>query len=280
MKNKNSTFLHFLYGTVLGRFLLKILTARGLSKIAGLFLDSRFSKPLIRPFVKNAKIDLNRYEPANYRCFNDCFTRKIRPELRPIDLNPAHFIAPCDGLLSVYAVQDGTVLSIKNSSYTVAQLLQNNSLASRYKNGYCFVFRLCVEHYHRYCYVDSGQKSNNFFIPGKLHTVRPIATKNRPVFTENCREYTLIESANFGTLLQMEVGAMLVGKIKNCHGEGLATRGQEKGMFLYGGSTVIVLVEENKISPPSLLLKNSENGIETPVKMGQQLATRLNMCKI
>lgn len=272
MKYENSTFLNFLYNTVLGRLFLKILTARSFSKIVGHFLDTPLSKPLIRPFVKKANIDLTQYETVNYRCFNDCFTRKILPNLRPIDLEPTHFIAPCDGLLSVFAVQDGTVLNVKNSSYTIQELLQNKALADRYQNGYCFVFRLCVEHYHRYCYVDSGEKSENCFIPGLLHTVRPIATKAVPVFTENCREYTLIQSKNFGLLLQMEVGAMLVGKIQNYHGRGTAIRGEEKGMFLYGGSTVIVLMEKNKISPPQALLENTANGLETPVKMGEQLA--------
>lgn len=131
------------------------------------------------------------------------------------------------------------------------------------------VFRLCVDHYHRYCYVDSGKKSSNIFIPGRLHTVRPIALRNIPVFTENSREYTAIRSANFGTLIQMEVGAMLVGRIANHEEKGSAIRGKEKGYFQYGGSTIIVLAEPERVQIRKDILQNSEFGEETPVIMGE-----------
>ena len=106
--------------------------------------------------------------------FNDFFSRKIKPGKRTIDENPSHMIAPCDGLLSVWKINDKTILSVKQSHYTLESLLRNKKLAEQYKDGYCFVFRLCVNHYHRYCYADSGKKSQNVFLPGVLHTVRPI----------------------------------------------------------------------------------------------------------
>ena len=134
------------------------------------------------------------------------------------------------------------------------------------------MFRLCVDHYHRYSYVDSGKKSGNRLIPGVLHTVRPIALRALPVFTENSREYTLIRTPRLGTLLQMEVGAMLVGRIVNHHDACTVTRGDEKGFFQYGGSTVIVLVEKDRITVREDLLTHSTNGTETPVKLGEVLA--------
>lgn len=266
--------LQFLYRTVPGRVVLKVLSARWVSKLAGAYLSSPLSKPLIRPFMRKNKIDPAEYHCTGFRSFNDCFTRQIKPGLRPIDCDPTHFIAPCDGLLSAFEIQNGLVLSVKNSRYTVQDLLQNSTLAKRFQNGYCLVFRLCVNHYHRYAYVDFGEKGNNVFIPGVLHTVRPIATAALPVFTQNCREYTVIRSKNFGQLVQMEVGAMLVGKILNLQRATTVQRGQEKGMFLYGGSTVIVLVEPEKIQLHPNILKNTQNGTETPVKLGQAIAVQ------
>ena len=111
-----------------------------------------------------------------------------------IDENPSHMIAPCDGLLSVWKINNKTVLPVKQSHYTLESLLRNKKLAEQYKDGYCFVFRLCVNHYHRYCYTDSGKKSQNVFLPGVLHTVRPIALAQEKVFCENSREYTLIRT--------------------------------------------------------------------------------------
>ena len=104
--------------------------------------------------------------------------------------------------------------------------------------------------------------------------MRPIALETLPVFTENCREYTVIENPVFGKLIQMEVGAMLVGRIVNLEGEGTAVRGKEKGFFEYGGSTIIVLLKKDSAKIKDEILSNSIAGIETPVKMGEQIGVK------
>ncbi len=271
MNNNKKGALGFLYNTKSGRFVLKLLTARWLSKLCGVFLSSRFSKPLIKGFVTKNGINLADYKADVFNCFNDCFCRKIKPELRPIDFEKNHLISPCDGLLSAYKITDDTVLPIKQSSYSVNELLAGDEICKRYKDGICLVFRLCVDHYHRYCYVDNLTISKKRFIKGKLHTVRPIALERYPVFIQNCREYTVMETENFGTVTQIEVGAMLVGKIKNHHSEGEFSKGEEKGMFLYGGSTIVLLLEKDATNINYEYFSATEKGIETPVKMGQNL---------
>ena len=266
--------LHFLYGTTVGRFVLKGLTAPSLSKACGRFLDSAVSEILIDPFVRKNGIDLSEFETESMRSFNDCFSRRIKPGLRPIDLEPEHLIAPCDGLLSIREIREDTVLHVKNSNYRLSDLLKSRRLADHYRDGLCLVYRLCVNHYHRYCYVDSGQKSRNTFIPGELHTVRPIALEKIPVFPRNCREYTLLKTKNFGTVLQMEVGAMLVGRIVNHDQEAFVQRGQEKGMFQYGGSTIIVLLQKNRAALLPEFAGTLVSGEEIPVKMGQQVGSK------
>lgn len=263
--------LSFLYHTAPGRILLKGFTSPGVSKLCGRFLDSDLSHFLINPFIQKNKIDISAYQVDKVRSFNDFFSRKIKPGLRPINQDPRHMIAPCDGLLSVWKIGDRTVFPVKQSRYSVGSLLRDEKLAEHYLNGYCFVFRLCVDHYHRYCYVDSGKKSRNRVIPGILHTVRPVALETYPVFTENSREYTLIRTPFLGTVVQMEVGAMLVGRIVNYDQEAVVKRGEEKGMFQYGGSTIIVLTGENRVDVREDLLENSRNGIETAVKMGEMI---------
>ncbi len=271
---KESAFLRFLYHTVIGRCFLKLLCGRTFSKLCGSFLNCRLSRFLVGRFVKKNDIDLALFEGAPYRNFNDCFSRKIKAEYRPIDPEPNHLISPCDGLLSVYPITDGLILPIKQSHYTVAQLLQNEELAKQYQNGICLVFRLCVNHYHRYAYLDDAQKGENVFLKGKLHTVRPIALEQYPVFAQNCREYTVMQTEHFGAVLQMEVGAMLVGKIKNLHGAQTVKRGQEKGMFLYGGSSIVVLLEQDACKIDPAYLTATQNGAETSVVMGQKIGER------
>ncbi len=266
--------LNFLYKTIPGRFFLKLLSSRALSRACGAFLDSRLSYFLIKGFVQKNKINLDEYQTEGIKTFNEFFRRKIKDGYRPYDLEPEHFCAPCDGLLSVWPVQENNVIPVKQSRYTISSLLQDETLAAEYKDGLCLVFRLCVDNYHRYCYADSGKKSRNIFIPGKLHTVRPIALESLPVFTENCREYTTIESSVFGKLVQIEVGAMLVGRIVNFEEEAIAERGKEKGFFEYGGSTIILLVKKDSLKINDDILANSEKGIESPVKMGIQIGVK------
>lgn len=268
---KESAALVFLYRTVPGRMLLKLLIGRGLSQAAGRVLSSPVSRPLIAPFIRKNGIDLTDYAEEDYSCFNDFFCRRIRPERRPLPADPAELMAPCDGLLSAYRITDGMVLPIKQSRYSVSDLLGMDAAARRFRDGVCLVFRLCVDNYHRYCYVDNGQKGPNVFLPGVLHTVRPIALESVPVFVRNCREYTIMETAHFGTVAQIEIGALLVGRIDNRDGAGPIRRGEEKGRFLYGGSTVVLLLEKDRVSFDEALFNATANGIETPVVLGQVL---------
>ena len=268
---KESVALVFLYRTVPGRMLLKLLIGRGLSRAAGRVLSSPVSRPLIAPFIRKNGIDLTDYAEEDYSCFNDFFCRRIRPERRPLPADPAELMAPCDGLLSAYRITDGMVLPIKQSRYSVLELLGMDAAARRFRDGVCLVFRLCVDNYHRYCYIDDGQKGPNVFLPGVLHTVRPIALESVPVFVRNCREYTIMETARFGTVAQIEVGALLVGRIDNHDGAGPIRRGEEKGRFLYGGSTVVLLLEKDRVALDEALFTATANGIETPVVMGQVL---------
>ena len=268
---KESAALVFLYRTVPGRMLLKLLIGRGLSRAAGRALSSPVSRPLIAPFIRKNGIDLTDYAEEDYSCFNDFFCRRIRPERRPLPADPAELMAPCDGLLSAYRITDGMVLPIKQSRYSVSELLGMDAAARRFRDGVCLVFRLCVDNYHRYCYVDDGQKGPNVFLPGVLHTVRPIALESVPVFVRNCREYTIMETAHFGTVAQIEIGALLVGRIDNRDGAASIRRGEEKGRFLYGGSTVVLLLEKDRVSFDEALFNATANGIETPVVLGQVL---------
>lgn len=265
--------LRFLYRTIPGRLLLRLLSARPLSRLCGRFLDSPCSAFLIRGFVRRNDIDTADYEMDGIKSFNQFFRRRIKDGRRPFDMQGSHLPAPCDGLLSVWDICDGTVIPVKQCAYTLRSLLRDDALAASFDGGLCLVFRLCVSNYHRYCYADSGRKGRNCFIPGVLHTVRPVALGALPVFAENCREYTVIDSPCFGSIVQMEVGAMLVGRIVNLEGEGTAVRGKEKGFFEYGGSTVILLLGRGRLAVRADIAENSRCGCETPVRMGECIGT-------
>lgn len=264
--------LNFLYGTTLGRLLLKPLTARWVSRLAGAFLSTPLSKGFIKSFIQKNGIDMSQFEEVTYRSYNEFFSRKIKPEARPTDMDPKHLISPCDCKLTALSIGEDTVFTLKHTPYTVSSLLKNEELANRFRGGTALIFRLCVDDYHRYCYTADGEKTEQVRIPGAFHTVNPIANDFFPIYKENTREYCLLDTDAFGQILVMEVGALLVGRIVN-HQSGIArvTRGTEKGYFQFGGSTIVMLLPPNAAAIDQDILEASQKGLETVVRYGEKI---------
>lgn len=267
-------FLAWMYGHMSGRILLRPLVCPAFSRVGGRLLNTRLSALFIRLFIRAGSIDMSQYEKRKYLSYNDFFTRKLLPGARKVSDAPDSFISPCDSRLSVYEISDTCAVDIKYTRYSVASLLRDRKLAEEYAGGYIWVFRLCVDDYHRYIYVDNGTISQSHHIAGVLHTVNPAANDIYPIYKENTREYSLLESEHFGTILQMEVGALLVGKIQNHCLSGSVKRGQEKGNFAFGGSTIILMTKKDAVCPDADILHNSARGIETRVLLGEQIGIK------
>ena len=235
-------FLEKMYGSAIGRALLKPLVNPVLSEIGGRILDSRVSALAVPAFIRHAGIDMRDYEPKKYWSYNDFFTRQIREGAREIDMVPEAFVSPCDSRVSVYPISENCHVKIKHTSYTVAELLKNPVLAKRYEGGLLWVFRF-----------------------------NPVANDVYPIYKENTREYALLKTVNFGTVLMMEVGALMVGRIENVPLRGRVKRGKEKGNFAFGGSTVILMTQKERVLPDPDIFMNSEKGIETRVKLGERI---------
>lgn len=270
--NSQDNLLKGIYGSVVGRAFLRVATLPVISRIAGAILSTGLSRIIINPFIKSNNIDMSEYVERDYISYNDFFTREIKPENRPCDSNEDALISPADGRVSAYKINSESVFSIKNSYYTVESILQSKTAAKHYQDGYCVIIRLCVDNYHRYSYVDNGTLGKVKFIDGVLHTVNPEALKYYNIYKENCRECSILYTENFGIITQVEVGALMVGKIKNLHKTGYNfSKGEEKGMFEFGGSTVVLFIEKDKVVLDKDLLENTENGFETAVKMGEHI---------
>jgi len=264
----------FFYQSPFGRVLLSLLIRPALSRLAGRFLDSRLSCSLIPRFIRKNHISMEEVEPRKFLSFNDFFTRQLKENARPIDSDPFALISPCDCRLSVFPIEKDSRFFIKGSHYTVSSLLQTKKWDEYLEGGYCAIFRLTVSDYHRYCYFDSGTKGENVFLPGVLHTVNPISTQGIPIYQTNCREYSLLETEHFGPVIQMEVGALLVGRILNYHQEHRFSRGEEKGRFEFGGSTVVLLFPKGRIRWEEGLTEQSAQGLERIVKLGEKVGEK------
>ena len=176
----------------------------------------------------------------------------------------------------IFPIKEDGRFRIKQTSYSLKELLKDKKLAERFLGGTLYLFRLSVDDYHRYIYVDGGICSPERNIKGILHTVNPAANDRVPVYKENTREYMVQKSDHFGTFLQMEVGAMMVGKICNPNGKIAGFRvqkGEEKGYFAFGGSTIVLITEPGKVEPDRRILAFSSLGIETKVRQGERVGT-------
>lgn len=262
--------LEFLYENPFGRIILKVfIINKFYSKIKGMREKSKGSRKKIAQFITDYNIDMTRYEEKEYRSFDDFFTRKLRDSRMHIAKEDDAFIAPADSKLQVYKIDKSLKFKVKGTDYTLEDLLENDKLASTYKGGLCLVYRLSVDDYHRYCHIDDGEMVYDKIIKGKLHTVRPIA-KRYKVFKENQREYMILNTEHLGEMIYMEVGAMQIGKINNNKLEKF-NKGDEKGYFSYGASTVIVIVQKNKVEIDEDILKMNKKNIEVKVKYGERI---------
>ena len=262
--------IRFAYGTVFGRFLAKTLLCRKfVSGLYGAWQKSRFSRKKVKKFMSQYGVTVDDCEETDYPDFNAFFTRRRKPEQDKT--LPHELPAIADSKLLALPIDENSVFTVKGVPYTAGELLENEPLAKEFQGGLCLIFRLAPTDYHRYAYPDAGRQEKTVKIKGVLHTVNPIAGRMK-VYRRNTRQYNLLQTEHFGQMLQMEVGALLVGRICNHADDELKfDKLQEKGYFEYGGSTVILLCRRDAVEIDGDILDYSARGIETKVRLGDKI---------
>lgn len=271
--------VRFFYENPIGKFFTQTVLKRPLlSKIYGDIQSSPKSKSKIKPFIQKFDIAMDEYEDREFKTFNDFFTRKFKPGKRTFNPSPDVLCAPAEGrYLAFREISLDQSFPVKGSHLTPAAILGSSERASAFEGGPAFIIRLCPTDYHRFHFPDNGKVEEHFRVPGKLHSVNPIALESySKIFMTNERQVSLLDTEYFGKLAYIEVGAVCVGKIQQTHALNQPfNKGDEKGYFEFGGSTLILFGEKGKWKPDEDLLKISDNQMETFVKLGQQIATRI-----
>lgn len=270
---KTSKILRFLYNTIIGRIILKILTIPLFSKIFSYLTKTKISSIFIKKFIEKNHINMNDYPIKKYSSFNDFFTRQIIPNKRPFNSKNNILIAPSDAKLTIYKIDKNSTFRIKNSLYDINSLTNSKKLHDEYQNGYCFIFRLTVDDYHHYHFFDDGQIISNYKIKGVLHTVNPIVHQHIKVYSQNSREVSILKTTNFNQVVYIEIGALNVGKINNYPLTNFK-KNQEKGYFSFGASTIILLFKKDTIIPDQEIIKRTKKNIETKVKLGTTIGLK------
>ena len=276
--------IRFIYDTKLGQWLAPIIASKPVSRIYGWMQNWSISRRKIPPFIKKFGINLNIYKTGSinsqskeqsFKNFNEFFIREF-------EANQRHFIeakhkmpAFCEARYFGHTTINKEVkIPVKGRLLKASDLLNDSSWGPTFENGPLLVARLCPVDYHRYHYPCDGKTLDSFQIRGQLHSVNPLALKAKPeIFIINERRISILESQHFGKLAFIEVGAAMVGKIVQTHDETKNHyRGDQKGYFLFGGSTVVVLGERGRWRPSEDILNNTQAGIETYLHLGDEVA--------
>ena len=273
--------LRWVYGNPLGRLAQWLLIRRWIvSAWYGRRMDTVKSSLRIRPFIEEYGLDEGEFaEPVDeYNTFNQFFYRKLKPGARPVDAAAGSVVFPADGRHLAFAdITAETDFFVKGQSFDLARFLGDDGLAKRYDGGSMLLSRLCPVDYHRFHFPCAGEAGVPRFINGWLYSVNPIALVTRPsIFWENKRVVTPIESPELGQVQFVEIGATMVGGIRQTYmpGEAVA-KGEEKGYFAFGGSSVAVLFEKGRIEFDADLLDNTANGLETYARVGERMGQAL-----
>ncbi|MGE4271569.1 MAG: phosphatidylserine decarboxylase [Desulfitobacterium sp.] len=274
--------IRWTYSSPVGMKLLEAVVKKKMcSSFYGWYLDRRISRRKINPFVNKFDMDLSIAEKnlREFSSFNDFFYRKLKPTARNIDPHLDSLISLGDGKLLAYEHIDlDNLVQVKGITYSLKELIKNPAIASKYQKGTCLILRLCPTDYHRFHFIDSGSCEPSQRIKGAYYSVNPMALQRvQKLFCENKREWSIFHSDHFGDILHIEVGATFVGSIIQTYTpQHKVTRGAEKGYFKFGGSTVLLFFEENKIKIDADIIEQTKLGIETYVVFGEKIGNQAN----
>jgi phosphatidylserine decarboxylase len=236
-----------------------------LTRFMGWF--SKIEQPLVRDLSIAcwrlfSDLDLTEARKSDFKSLHDCFTRELRPGLRPPDPDPSIVVSPCDAIIGAFgAIHDTELFQVKGAFYSLTDLLGDPRLVEVHRNGRFVTLRLTSSMYHRFHAVADGRIENVTFISGDTWNVNPIALERiEKLFCKNERAVITTRLESGETLTLVPVAAILVASIRlhfldlllNADTKGptvfpcdvAVRKGDELGWFEHG-STIIVLAPEH-----------------------------------
>jgi phosphatidylserine decarboxylase len=236
-----------------------------LTRFMGWF--SKIENPMVRDLSIGcwrlfSDLDLSEAKKSEFKSLHDCFTRELRPGLRPADPDPAIVTSPSDAIIGACGrIEDTALFQIKGAPYSLLDLLGDPSLVERHRNGRFVTLRLTSSMYHRFHAPYDARIEKVTFIHGDVWNVNPIALKRvEQLFCKNERAVLQMQLSTGEALTLVPVAAILVASIRlhflnvtlNAQSKGpvafpcdaVVKKGDELGWFEHG-STIIVLAPDH-----------------------------------
>jgi phosphatidylserine decarboxylase len=240
------------------------------------YQDTRFSARKIQPFVEKHKIDMSGFEPGPYRTYAEFFERRFRAGARSFPIDAGSMGAFAEARYFAWdKLLPGQEFPIKGHSLNADQILGSADKARPFEDGPVILARLAPVDYHHLHYPDDGMTIDNHRLGKRLWTVNRNALHNQPdILFRNERNVQILETKNFGRLGFVEIGALSVGRIVQVHPlERPFLRGEQKSIFRFGGSAVVLFGEPGAWRPSEDLLQKTSEGVETFVRLGDEIAS-------
>jgi phosphatidylserine decarboxylase len=232
-----------------------------LTRFMGWF--SKIENPLVRDasialWKLFSDLDLSEARKTEFRSLHDCFTRELKPGLRPFDPDPAVVASPSDGIVGAHGrIADTELFQVKGAPYSLLDLLGDSALVDRHRNGSFVTLRLTSSMYHRFHAPYDAHIERVTLIHGDVWNVNPIALKRvERLFCKNERAVIRTRLSTGEAVTLVPVAAILVASIRlhfldrvlnaqttrpfdfNCDVD--VAKGEELGWFEHG-STIIIL---------------------------------------
>ncbi len=269
------SILRFFYTSKIGKPLGMLLAELPfISRFIGWWFRQSWTKKKIIPFIAQFGIDATEFEQPveSYPSFDAFFVRTLKKESRPLAQG---IIIPADGSYLFYQnVASCDDFLVKNKKFNIKKLIGIDSIARAYSQGSMVIASLSPSDYHRFHFLCDCIPGPARLINGPLYPIHPLTLiQNIVLLTENKKMITELRTDRYGTILFIEIGATAVGTIHQTYQPGIAyKKGDEKGYFSFGGSSLILLFEKGRINLAKDILTHSAQHIETLCLMGQPLA--------
>jgi phosphatidylserine decarboxylase len=239
--------------------------------------NTRWSAREIEPFVRKYHIDMNEFEPVAYRSFAEFFDRRFRPGAREFPSAAGEMGAFAEARYFGWTrLEEEQQFPVKAHSLNAGQILGSAQRARPFIGGPVLLVRLAPVDYHHVHYPDHGTTLDHHRLGHRLWTVNWHALLNKPdILISNERNINILETRHFGRLAFVEIGALSVGRIAQVHPlDAPFRRGEEKSVFRFGGSAIVVFGEPGTWRPSDDLLEHTKEGVETLVQLGEPVGLR------
>ena len=239
------------------------------------YQNTRRSARQIDPFIHKHHIDMGEFEPVIYRSFAEFFDREFRAGVRKFTPAADELAAFAEARYFAWEkLAAEQQFPVKGHSLSAEHILGSAQRAAPFVGGPVLLARLSPMDYHHVHYPDDGATLEHARLGRRLWTVNWHALLHQPdILFRNERQINVLQTVNFARLAFVEVGALSVGRIVQVHPlDAPFRRGEEKAVFRFGGSAIVVFGEPGAWRPSEDLLEHTTQGIETLVRLGEPVA--------